>query len=156
MNSIQEVIASAEQHCVDRGVRLTTKRKQVLEGVVRSESALSAYELADYCSKTFGKTMAPMSVYRILDFLEEEHLAHKLNVANKYVACSHIVCDHEHGVPQFLICGRCHKVKEVVIPKAAMTAIKKTVNEADYTLLTPKLEINCLCETCSRDAATEN
>jgi Fur family zinc uptake transcriptional regulator len=151
MGSVQDVIASAERQCAERGVRLTPKRKLVLEGLVKSESALSAYELADYCSRTYGKSMAPMSVYRILEFLQEEHFAHKLNVANKYIACSHIACDHEHQVPQFLICNRCHKVKEVGIPKATITALKRTVNSAGYSLLSPQLELNCLCDKCARD-----
>lgn len=149
MKSVRKIIASAEQQCVERGVRLTSKRKRVLTGLVQSESALSAYELADYCSREYGETMAPMSVYRILDFLQDEHFAHKLNVANKYIACSHIACEHEHRLPQFLICNHCHKVAEVGIPRGTVTALERTVKEAGYSLLIPQLEINCLCEDCA-------
>ena len=51
---------------------------------------MSAYELVDYCKETYGVSPPPMSVYRILDFLQQERLVHKLNLANKYIACAHI------------------------------------------------------------------
>ncbi|MEM1110274.1 MAG: transcriptional repressor [Pseudomonadota bacterium] len=155
MDKVQEIIASAEQRCSERGVRLTTKRKRVLKGLVESENAMSAYELVDYCNRTYGDSMAPMSIYRILDFLESEHLAHKVNMANKYVACSHITCDHEHMVPQFLVCDSCSKVKEVGIPKAAIAVLEQSVQEAGYLLSSPQLEISCLCDECANDAAPE-
>ena len=91
----QDVLASAEEQCEQRGARFTPKRRQVLAGLVESDKALSAYELTEYCREHLGFDLLPMSVYRILEFLENEDLAHKLNLANKYVACSHIVCDHE-------------------------------------------------------------
>jgi Fur family transcriptional regulator, zinc uptake regulator len=153
MTSVEKIIASAEQQCAERGVKLTHKKKRVLTGLVKSNSALSAYELADDYSKTYGESMAPMSVYRILDFLESERFAHKLNVANKYVACSHIACDHEHRIPQFLICSSCFKVEEVGIPRVTIDALEETVEEAGYRLTSPQLEISCLCERCALDAA---
>ena len=76
----------------------------MLQGLLQSKQALSAYELADYCRDELGESMPPMSVYRILEFLEGVQLVHKLKLANRFVACDHITCDHKHGVPQFLIC----------------------------------------------------
>ena len=106
MNHIDSIVQQAEQHCKARGARLTTKRKQVLAGLIQSNKALSAYELIDFCKKHYGESIPAMSVYRILEFLKDEHLVHKLNLANKYVACAYISCDHAHGIPQFLICGK--------------------------------------------------
>ena len=123
MSKVDVIINHAEQHCKTRGARLTAKRKQVLSGLIQSDKALSAYELIDYCNETFGQAIPAMSAYRILDFLENEHLVHKLNLAKKYVACSHITCDHSHGIPQFLICGDCNKVKEISINQSTITGI---------------------------------
>lgn len=97
---IHEVINQAEQRCTDRGARLTVKRKQVLSGLLYSKTALSAYELVDFCHKEYGYAIPAMSVYRILAFLQNQKLVHKLNLANKYVACAHIACSHDHEVPQ--------------------------------------------------------
>ncbi len=92
--------------------------------------------------------MPAMSVYRILDFLQDQKLVHKLNLANKYVACSHITCSHAHAVPQFLICGECQQVEEVSLARSTMNALNRSVEEAGYQLTTPQLEMNCICMKC--------
>lgn len=146
---ITQVIDEAEHRCKAQGARLTTKRKQVLSGLLQSGTALSAYELADYCNTAYGQSLPAMSVYRILDFLQEQHLVHKLNLANKYVACAHITCSHDHGIPQFLICNNCQRVEEISVAKSTIRAIQRSVDEAGYQLLSPQLEMNCLCEECA-------
>ena len=146
------IIDHAEQLCKQRGSRLTPKRKQVLSGLLESDRALSAYELVDYCKENFEEPLPAMTVYRILEFLEEEQLVHKLNLANRYVACKHITCDHKHEVPQFLICTNCQKVKEITIDKATMASFQENVEAAGYRLVTPQLEMNCLCADCSAES----
>lgn len=153
MTHIDRAINHAEQQCKDRGVRLTVKRKQVFVGLIRSNKALSAYDLIDYCKEHYGETIPAMSVYRILGFLEDEYLVHKLNLANKYVACAHICCDHDHGIPQFLICGSCSKVKEISIKPATIKDLQASVQNAGFKLLSPQLEMNCLCDDCITRAA---
>lgn len=153
MNNIDDIIQHAERHCKDHGTRLTEKRKQVLAGLIQSNKALSAYELIDVCKKKYDSGIPAMSVYRILEFLESEKLVHKLNLANKYVACAHISCDHAHGVPQFLICGNCNKVKEISISQSTISELRETVKNAGYRLVSPQLELNCVCESCMSAAA---
>ena len=153
MKKVKQIIDHAEQHCKSHGSRLTNKRKQVLSGLLQSEKALSAYELIEICKTEFGETLPAMSMYRILDFLQDEHLVHKLNLANKYVACAHIPCDHDHAVPQFLICGQCQKVKEISISKSTIMKLQKNVEDAGFYLVSPQLEMNCICENCMASAA---
>ncbi|WP_163132398.1 Fur family transcriptional regulator [Agarivorans sp. Alg241-V36] len=153
MMQIDSVIQHAEQHCKQRGVRLTTKRKQVLSALVQSNKALSAYELIEHCKELFDQSIPAMSVYRILEFLETEHLVHKLSLANKYVACAHICCSHGHGVPQFLICGKCNKVKEITIAASTIDELKQNAQQAGFTLVSQQLEMNCVCDDCLNQAA---
>jgi Fur family zinc uptake transcriptional regulator len=148
VNNTETVIHHAEQQCIANGARLTQKRKQILTGLIESDKALSAYELMDFCKQRFGENLPAMSVYRILEFLEEQRLVHKLNLANKYVACIHISCDHAHAVPQFLICRSCSKVKEVSINQSTISDLSETVKNAGYDLYSPQVELNCLCESC--------
>jgi len=154
MATVKSIIKHAEQHCKSNGSRLTEKRKNVLEGLLRSKKALSAYELADYCAKQFDQSLPAMSVYRILDFLQQEQLVHKLNLANKYVACSHIACSHAHEVPQFLICSECQKVEEISINKSMIDELKKNVKSAGFHLSSPQLEMNCICKKCVEKQAS--
>ena len=149
MPSIQKIISHAEEQCRNRGSRLTEKRKQGLSGLIESGKALSAYELIDYCREQYGEAIPAMSVYRILDFLQGEQLVHKLDIANKYVACSHITCGHDHGVPQFLICSACGQVEEVTIDRSLINKLKKNVEAVKFELLSTQIELNCLCGSCA-------
>jgi Fur family zinc uptake transcriptional regulator len=105
----------------------------------------------DFCNSEYEQALPAMSVYRILDFLQEQHLVHKLNLANKYVACAHITCNHDHGVPQFLICGKCQKVEEISVAKSTINALRRSVHDAGYELLSPQLEMNCICADCIKE-----
>lgn len=149
MNSFDKALNHAEAQCRENGSKLTDKRKTVLLGLLKSKRALSAYELTDYCRDELGETLPSMSVYRILDFLESEQLVHKLKLANRYVACSHIACDHKHAVPQFLICEQCHKVSELDIKSSTMRALHDNVKNAGYQLTNPQLELSCVCNECA-------
>ncbi|MDC3408324.1 transcriptional repressor [Burkholderiales bacterium] len=149
MRDVEAVLQHAEEYCIGRGVKLTPKRKRVLSGLIGSSEALSAYDLIDYCKKEFGDAMPAMSVYRILNFLEREKLVHRLQLANKYVACSHITCDHAHGASQFLICGECNKVKEIAISALAMDELQANVDSAGFRMAGTQLEVNCICEACA-------
>ena len=149
MSSYKKALAHAEAQCADSGSRLTKKRKAVLQGLLQSKQAMSAYELADFCRDELGESMPTMSVYRILEFLEDEQLVHKLKLANRFVACIHITCDHNHAVPQFLICEQCYKVSEVSIKESTLRALRNNVETAGFRLSSPQIEMNCLCESCA-------
>lgn len=144
----RELLDLAENHCASRGARLTEKRKQVLSGLIDSNKALSAYELADYCRDQLGHQIPAMSVYRILEFLEEQDLVHRLDLAKKYVACSHIACDHKHEIPQFLICKNCYRVQEISIKRNLMASLNNTVSDVGFELASQQLEFDCLCGDC--------
>lgn len=153
MKSVERIVSHAESHCKAHGARLTNKRKIILSGLLEVGKAMSAYELVDYCKDQYGESIPAMSVYRILDFLQEEHLVHKLNLANKYIACAHITCDHAHGVPQFLICGNCQRVEEIAINKSTINTLRRNVENAGFHLTSPQLEMNCLCNDCLKHVA---
>ena len=142
------ILERAKSHCESRGTRLTEKRRQVLAGLLDSKRALSAYELTDYCRDELGYPLQAMSVYRILEFLEKENLVHRLNLAKKYVACSHIVCSHEHELPQFLICKSCFKVEEITIERKTMSSLNNSVEAVGFNLASRQLEFDCLCVGC--------
>ena len=104
--------------------------------------------LIDVCREELGEKLPPMSMYRILDFLEQEELVHKLKLANRYVACTHITCDHQHEVPQFLICVECYRVEETAMSKSMLDSLKGNVKKVGFELVSPQLEINCICGDC--------
>ena len=149
MTKLNKILNHAEQTCKANGARLTDKRKQILSSLINSNKALSAYEIVDICAKELGSAIPAMSVYRILDFLESENLVHKLHLANKYVACSHISCDHAHEVSQFLICDECSRVEEIGIEKKVIDSLKQNVKKKGFLLKSPQLELHCICQDCA-------
>lgn len=151
--STEKVLSKAATMCAQSGARLTDKRKRILELLLDSLTPMSAYEVADKYNKDSEQSMPPMSVYRILDFLVAEQLAHRLASANKYVACSHIACAHAHEVPQFLICRRCQKVTEIAIKRSIVEELRENVAAAGFKLMNSQLELDCLCEACVAKAA---
>lgn len=145
---IEKVIEQAEKTCVGNGGRLTQKRKMILQTLLEVEQPQSAYEIADlYQQKTTEKIPA-MSVYRMLDFLLDQGLVHKLASTNKFLACAHITCDHRHQTPQFLICDNCQNVSEIGIDSKLIKALEKSIHDKHFQLNSPQLELHGLCEEC--------
>ncbi|WP_406827743.1 Fur family transcriptional regulator [Microbulbifer sp. ARAS458-1] len=151
---INRTLSAAEAACRVSGARLTAKRKNVLAVLLRSQKPLSAYDIVDQYSQDYGEPIPAMSVYRMLDFLANENLAHKLNSENKFLACAHINCSHHHGTPQFLICCSCNKVSEIAIKSDLITALRDTVKEAGFQLQSSQLELDCLCADCAQRSPT--
>ncbi len=166
-------IQLAEQFCSENGIRLTTKRKQVLNGLLIADRALSAYELIEVCREHFDAVIPAMSVYRILDFLKEQHLVHKIEVSNKFIACSQLClpsnCQtttenltdkegdklsnpaphkHQHDLTQFLICDQCHRVEEIDIKPTVAKQLRQSINSCGFVTTNNQLEVRCLCTDC--------
>jgi len=153
-STIDSVLASAESACATAGVRLTAKRKALLATLLKQGQALSAYELAEQYRQDHGESIPTMSVYRMLDFLAEQNLVHKLGAINKYIACAHISCSHRHETPQFLICDDCHSVSEVEVEAKTLDTLGREVEAAGFHLRSRQLELHGLCDHCYKRTAS--
>src|SRR6187549_2302651 len=83
-----DALKHAEALCAQRSQRLTPTRRQVLEVLLSSHKPLGAYEIIDRAAKR-GTRHAPITVYRALEFLIENGLAHRIESRNAYIACGH-------------------------------------------------------------------
>lgn len=147
---VAAVLQRAAQKCQSAGVKLTEKRAQLLSVLVAANSALSAYEVLDRYNASQPKPMPPMSAYRILDFLVANELIHKLASDQKYVACAHIRCSHVHRGAQFLICQVCGRIQEILLQQNTIDLIKRQLDDLGYQLMSPHIELDCLCAGCSK------
>ena len=148
MDVASEIVEIAEQQCIEQGIRVTKKRVRVFSLLQASKKAVSAYELAESYEQNFGEQVPVMTVYRVLDFLQNENLVHKLETANKFIVCEHIGCNHKHSASQFLICKECLKVKELGVSKEKFEELKQTIEDAGFYIDTHQLEMNCICNGC--------
>lgn len=147
-SNTSKILKKAEKKCIQSGSRLTTKRAHILELLINSEIALSAYNIVELYNEHALQQIQPMSAYRILEFLQTQQLVHKLSLENKFVACSHITCKHDHEVPQFLICRSCHKVKEIAVQKTIIEQLANQISSAGYKMMNTQIELDCLCDDC--------
>src|SRR5512134_33218 len=83
-----DALRHAEALCDRRAQKLTPTRRQVLEVLLESHKPLGAYEIIDRAAR-HGTRHAPITVYRALDFLIENGLAHRIESRNAYIACVH-------------------------------------------------------------------
>ena len=145
-----KTLQNAELICRDAGVRLTVKRKRALALLLEAPSPVSAYELIDLYHARYGESLTAMSAYRMLNFLVEETLAHRLNSVNKYTACEHINCNHAHDLPQFLICANCQSVSEASIQKHTLDQLRTDILKSGFSMHNQQLELHGLCGKCQK------
>ena len=152
-SKLDSLLRAAEVSCVENGARLTRRRRQVLTVLMQSSSPLSAYEVLDLCNRSTTSAMPAMSVYRILDFLEQQLLVHRLSTSNKYVSCAHITCDHKHfQTTHFLLCEGCSSVEEVDATQEASDALEQMARTVGFKLTTQQFELSGICTTCQNSA----
>jgi Fur family transcriptional regulator, zinc uptake regulator len=138
-------VRHAEAHCRDAGVRLTPIRRDVLEVLYSDHRPLGAYDLVEGLSKLKARRIAPISVYRTLDFLVEQGLVHRLSTRNAYVACG-----QGHGFEDtvaFLICETCGGVDERTSP-AMKNALGTLTGSNGFKPRQQIVEILGQCDHC--------
>lgn len=143
----QAFLDEAATHCRERGGSLTPIRRQVLALLRRQAGGFKAYDLLERV-KLAHPSASPPTVYRALDFLIEQGLAHKIGRTNQFVACNHD-CHDEAGL--FLVCPRCGRVTELH-DESALAALTATLEAAGHTLAGPEIEISAICGACSQGA----
>ena len=143
----------AEALCVRRGARLTGLRRQVLGLILEAEGPTGAYDLLDRLRARRGAA-APPTVYRALDFLQEQGLVHRLERLSAFVGCIE-AHGHGHDHPaQFLICRKCGRVTELE-DQALAQALAAAAERVGFEVAGATVEAEGLCATCAnRKGAT--
>ena len=131
--------------------RRTEKREQIFKILIKAKASLSAYEILDLYNHASNAKMPPMSVYRILEFLEKKNLVHKLSSSGKYIACSHLHCGETHEFSQFLICNSCDTATEISISSELMGGLETLVKNAGFAISNPQIELECICDQCAHN-----
>lgn len=138
----------ADRICETRGARLTDLRRQVLGLILESAAPTGAYDLLDRLRATRNGA-APPTVYRALDFLQEQGLVHKLERLSAFVGC--VGHDSNHAA-QFLICRSCGRVLEIEDQELAH-ALNDAAGRLGFTVGKATIEAEGQCAACA--AGTE-
>ncbi len=139
----QAALEAAEALCEEHGTRLTALRRRVLELIWRSHQPVGAYAVLEELKRD-GRSAAPPTVYRALDFLVQEQLVHRIPSLNAYLGCNAPGAPH---CGQFLICRDCGTVAELHDP-ALERRISASAAHSDFQVEQAMVEVQGLCPRC--------
>jgi Fur family transcriptional regulator, zinc uptake regulator len=139
-------LAAVTAACAARGLRLTPGRAFVLERLLASHQAMTAYELLDALASA-GFTSQPPVVYRALNFLVDNGFAHRIERLGAFAACTEGGPAHAAG---FLVCRSCRRVAERALD-AVTAGLGDEAAAAGFSVERVVVEVEGLCARC-RDA----
>jgi len=142
---VDHALQTAEQICLEKDVRLTAIRKNVLELICANHKAIGAYELLDLFRAQDPKAK-PVTIYRALDFLMEAGLVHKIESLNAFIGCLQAEAQHKTAI---LICDQCKNAYEI----DATSVYESIFSLSEAVQFRPQyltLELHGLCASCSK------
>ncbi|MEX2474129.1 Fur family transcriptional regulator [Marinobacter sp.] len=143
---VAQALADARTICQQHNARLTPTRERVLELIWQSHKPLGAYDVLAVLAED-GHNAAPPTVYRALDFLQQQGLVHRIASLNAFVGCTHAGKRH-NGL--FLICRDCGNVLELTAPGVSQAVSEAAVAEA-FKPDEVTIEIAGTCPACHVD-----
>ena len=151
---VDKAMAAAKDACQKAGARLTPTREQVLLLIWQSHKPLGAYDIIDQLSEQMRalgqrqKSIAPPTVYRALDFLQELGFIHRIASLNAFVGCS--IHDSAH-ISQFLLCRDCGIAIEIA-SNTLNQAIYENASANGFSIDTETIEVSGSCARCRGNA----
>ncbi len=135
----------AEARCADAGERLTPARLAAYAELLASKKPVSAYDLIALLEDRQGRRIAPLTVYRHLDFLIRVGLVHRLESTQSYITCDHP--QHEHESP-YLLCSDCGQADEVE-SRTLENMLRKIAAQRGFQAENAVVEIAGVCQSCA-------
>ena len=140
----QQILSQAEKICLQRNVRLTPQRLEVLRLMAEQNTAISAYDLLDLLRVSEPQAKPP-TIYRALDFLLEQGFIHRVESNNSYVVCHHF--EEPQHTSAMLICDRCGTVSEQHA-QGVETVLQLLSEQSGFSLRNSVIEAHGLCAGC--------
>lgn len=135
----------AEERCAAANARLTPARLGAYAELLASERPLSAYELLARLEESQKRKIAPLTVYRHLDFLIKVGLVHRLESTQSYLPCDHPEHTHES---QYLLCSSCGAADEVE-SRPLESLLHTIADQRGFRAENTIVEIKGRCKTCA-------
>ncbi|MFO1106571.1 MAG: transcriptional repressor [Amaricoccus sp.] len=138
-----QAMAAVAAACAARRLRLTPARAFVLETLLESHRALTAYELLERLAAA-GHGSQPPVVYRALDFLLAHGFAHRIERLGAFVGCTHGGSAHAAA---FLVCRLCRTVAETELPNS-LSGLAAEAAAGGFEVESMVVEAEGLCARC--------
>jgi Fur family zinc uptake transcriptional regulator len=125
---------------------LTPLRAEIMNTFIKKGSSLKANEVINYVNTRRSNTK-PIVIYRVLNFLVEKKVLHKIQSQNIFVLCTDSLCSKNNGNIIFLSCKNCKQIKEIG-DKIFLEKIKNLCNNNNFTLKDSTIELDGYCNNC--------
>lgn len=128
-------------------LKLTQLRKDVLTIIMHAKKPISATDILKELKKNRDNAEPP-TAYRVIGYLLEKAVIHKINSENKYVLCSQISEPLKSNEHEFIfVCKKCACSREVKDKK--FTKYIKGLTESHLFFIdNSPIEINGICKNC--------
>lgn len=137
----------AEDRCAAANERLTPARLGAYAELLASKRPVTAYELIALLEDRQQRKIAPLTVYRHLDFLTRVGLVHRIESTQSYSTCDRPEHAHESG---YLLCSVCGNANEVE-SKPLEDILSKIAEQHGFSPRNTMVEIKGLCQRCAAE-----
>lgn len=134
------------QFCSNRDITLTPLRQDILEIIYSDKHPLGAYDILNKL-KTKRPNAEPPTVYRVLEFLIQAKLIHRIESQNTYVSCSHLSESEQLHLAILLFCKKCRNSFEFE-DKNIVKSLKKLAENNSLEIDSSVIEIQGTCKKC--------
>ena len=141
---IARALNHAHEQCTRNHVRFTAIRQRVLELIWQSHRPLGAYGILEALIGE-GRSCAPPTVYRALEFLLEQGLVHRIASLNAFIGCMQPGHD---GKGHFFICRHCANATEFNDARVEQT-INHAADAAGFKAESQSIEVTGVCPNCA-------
>lgn len=123
---------------------MTYQREAVYRLLLIAGRPMGAYDLMAQLGAASEKQIAPPTVYRALEFLQELGLVSRIESSNEFLPCSHPGQPHDC---MFLVCACCGIAKEIDGSTLSQT-VEKIAKAHGFTPERQVVEIRGRCSQC--------
>ncbi len=127
-----------------RGYRVTQPRKLVLQILEHSTEPLSPYDIQKLLQQQ-GKSLNPVTIYRILSLFCSLTLAHRVFSQGGFVRCT---LGNGEGCHRFVVCRQCGGLQEFA-SKILCQKEAEIVRDLGFRTEYHLSEVSGLCSKCS-------
>jgi len=124
--------------------RITRLRHDIL-AILRSKNApVKAYDLIERMREQ-GRRVTPTTMYRTLEFLQQNGFIHRVNFLNAYLPCTGV--HKSHAALLLFVCSQCGQTREIE-DTILYESMRVRLDELGIPLEDGRVEIQAACFSC--------
>ncbi|TCS81852.1 Fur family transcriptional regulator [Pectinatus cerevisiiphilus] len=147
---IKNIFKNISQTFIKNGHRLTNQRRIVIEVILNHKTDHMTVEDIYESTKTISPNISLSTVYRIVDFLKQNNIIHKLQVDDDHYFYELINTEGSAIHPHF-ICKKCGKTIDILnedILNHAAACQKNITSTYDFKIVSSTILYYGICSNC--------